>query len=55
MTAALAFDAGLALLVLGVAVWTVAAGPTFAAVVGFVALACCWRSSGCVSPRWMWH
>ena len=30
-------DAALALLVLGVAVWTVAAGPTFAAVVGFVA------------------
>ena len=37
MTVALALDAGLALLVLAVAVWTVAAGPTFAAVVGFVA------------------
>ena len=37
MTAALAFDTGLALLVLGVAVWTIAARDTFAAVVGFVA------------------
>jgi multisubunit Na+/H+ antiporter MnhB subunit len=37
MTGALAFDAGLAVLVLGVAVWTVGAGPAFAAVVGFVA------------------
>jgi multisubunit Na+/H+ antiporter MnhB subunit len=37
VTIALALDAGLALLVLGVAVWTVGAGPTFAAVVGFVA------------------
>jgi multisubunit Na+/H+ antiporter MnhB subunit len=37
MTIALALDAGLALLVLGVAVWTIGAGPTFAAVVGFVA------------------
>jgi multisubunit Na+/H+ antiporter MnhB subunit len=33
----LAFDIGLALLVLGVAVWTIAARDTFAAVVGFVA------------------
>jgi multisubunit Na+/H+ antiporter MnhB subunit len=37
MTVALALDAGLALLVLGVAVWTIGAGPTFAAVIGFVA------------------
>jgi multisubunit Na+/H+ antiporter MnhB subunit len=37
MTAILAFDMGLALLVLGVAAWTVAAHGTFAAVVGFVA------------------
>jgi multisubunit Na+/H+ antiporter MnhB subunit len=37
MTAALLLDAGLALLVLAVAVWTVAARPTFSAVVGFVA------------------
>jgi len=37
MTIALALDAGLALLVLGVALWTIGAGPTFAAVVGFVA------------------
>jgi multisubunit Na+/H+ antiporter MnhB subunit len=37
MTVALALDAGLALLVLGVAVWTIGAGPAFAAVVGFVA------------------
>jgi monovalent cation/proton antiporter MnhG/PhaG subunit len=34
---ALAFDIGLALLVLGVAAWTIAARDTFAAVVGFVA------------------
>jgi multisubunit Na+/H+ antiporter MnhB subunit len=33
----LAFDIGLALLVVGVAVWTIAARDTFAAVVGFVA------------------
>jgi multisubunit Na+/H+ antiporter MnhB subunit len=33
----LAFDTGLALLVLGVAVWTIAARDTFAAVIGFVA------------------
>jgi multisubunit Na+/H+ antiporter MnhC subunit/uncharacterized MnhB-related membrane protein len=33
----LAFDTGLAVLVLGVAVWTIAARDTFAAVVGFVA------------------
>jgi len=33
----LAFDSGLAVLVLGVAVWTIAARDTFAAVVGFVA------------------
>src|SRR5215831_1556627 len=37
VTAALAFDIGLALLVLGVGAWTVAARDTFAAVVGFVA------------------
>jgi multisubunit Na+/H+ antiporter MnhB subunit len=37
MTVALALDAGLALLVLGVAVWTIGGGPAFAAVVGFVA------------------
>jgi multisubunit Na+/H+ antiporter MnhB subunit len=37
MTVALAFDAGLVILVLGVAVWTVGAGSAFAAVVGFVA------------------
>ena len=37
MIAAHVFDAALALLVLGVAVWTVTAGPTFAAVIGFVA------------------
>jgi multisubunit Na+/H+ antiporter MnhB subunit len=36
MTAALVLDAGLAILVLAVAVWTVAAGPAFSAVVGFV-------------------
>ena len=33
----MAFDSGLAVLVLGVAVWTIAARDTFAAVVGFVA------------------
>ena len=33
----MAFDIGLALLVLGVAAWTIAARDTFAAVVGFVA------------------
>jgi multisubunit Na+/H+ antiporter MnhB subunit len=33
----LAFDTGLALLVLGVGVWTIAARDTFAAVIGFVA------------------
>jgi multisubunit Na+/H+ antiporter MnhB subunit len=33
----LSFDTGLALLVLGVAVWTIAARDTFAAVIGFVA------------------
>ena len=33
----MAFDTGLAVLVLGVAVWTIAARDTFAAVVGFVA------------------
>ena len=43
MTAEQVFDGALALLVLGVAVWTVAAGPAFAAVVGFVASGCCWR------------
>ena len=37
MIAAHVFDAALALLVLGVAVWTVTAGPAFAAVIGFVA------------------
>ena len=37
MTIALALDVALALLVLCVAVWTIAAGPTFAAVVDFVA------------------
>jgi len=37
MTAALVLDAGLVLLVLGVAVWTVVTGPAFSAVVGFVA------------------
>jgi uncharacterized MnhB-related membrane protein len=37
MTVALALDVGLALLVLAVAAWTVAAAETFAAVVGFVA------------------
>jgi multisubunit Na+/H+ antiporter MnhB subunit len=37
MTIALAVDVALALLVLCVAVWTIAAGPTFAAVVDFVA------------------
>jgi len=37
MTPILAFDMGLALLVLGVAAWTIAARGTFAAVVGFVA------------------
>jgi multisubunit Na+/H+ antiporter MnhB subunit len=36
MTAALALDVGLAFLVLAVAAWTVAAGPAFSAVVGFV-------------------
>ena len=33
----MAFDIGLALLVIGVAAWTIAARDTFAAVVGFVA------------------
>ena len=33
----MAFDTGLAVLVLGVAVWTITARDTFAAVVGFVA------------------
>ncbi len=33
----MAFDIGLAVLVLGVAAWTIAARDTFAAVVGFVA------------------
>ena len=33
----MAFDVGLAVLVLGLAVWTIAARDTFAAVVGFVA------------------
>jgi multisubunit Na+/H+ antiporter MnhB subunit len=37
MTVTLALDAGLAVLVLCVAVSTIAAGPTFAAVIGFVA------------------
>ena len=37
MTVALALDVGLALLVLAMAAWTVAAAETFAAVVGFVA------------------
>jgi multisubunit Na+/H+ antiporter MnhB subunit len=37
MTIALALDVALALLVLCVAVWSIAAGPTFAAVVDFVA------------------
>jgi multisubunit Na+/H+ antiporter MnhB subunit len=37
MTVALTLDAGLAVLVLGVAVWTVGARQTFSAVVGFVA------------------
>ena len=37
MTAALDLDVGLALLVVAVAVWTVAAGSAFAAVVGYVA------------------
>jgi multisubunit Na+/H+ antiporter MnhB subunit len=37
MTVALAFDAGLAVLVLAAAGWTIAARETFAAVVGFVA------------------
>jgi multisubunit Na+/H+ antiporter MnhB subunit len=37
MTAGLALDAGLALLVLAVAIWTLVAAETFAAVVGFVA------------------
>ena len=37
MTAGLALDAGLAVLVLAVAVWTIAARAAFAAVVGFVA------------------
>ncbi|HEY2616991.1 MAG TPA: hydrogenase subunit MbhD domain-containing protein [Acetobacteraceae bacterium] len=36
MTAAFVLDAGLALLVVAVAVWTIAAGSAFAAVVGFV-------------------
>ena len=36
MTIALAFDIGLAALVLAVAVWTIAARDTFAAVIGFV-------------------
>ena len=36
MTAAMVLDLGLALLVVAVAVWTVAAGSAFAAVVGFV-------------------
>ena len=36
MTAAMVLDVGLALLVVAVAVWIVAAGPAFAAVVGFV-------------------
>jgi len=36
MTVGFAFDAGLAVLVLGVAVWTIAARAAFAAVVGFV-------------------
>ena len=36
MTAAMVLDAGLALLLVAVAVWTVAAGSAFAAVVGFV-------------------
>ena len=37
MIAEQVFDGALALLVLGVAIWTVAAGPAFAAVIGFVA------------------
>jgi multisubunit Na+/H+ antiporter MnhB subunit len=37
MIAAHVFDAALAVLVLGVAIWTVTAGPAFAAVIGFVA------------------
>ena len=37
MTLALGFDTGLAALVLGLALWTIAARDTFAAVVGFVA------------------
>ncbi len=37
VTIALAFDVGLAVLVLGLAAWTIAARDTFAAVVGFVA------------------
>jgi hypothetical protein len=37
MTVASALDAGLAMLVLGVAGWTVGARQTFAAVIGFVA------------------
>jgi len=37
VTAALVLDVGLALLVVAIAVWTIAAGSAFAAVVGFVA------------------
>src|SRR6185437_10435116 len=37
MTFALAFDCGLAVLILAMAIWTIAARTTFPAVVGFVA------------------
>jgi hypothetical protein len=49
VTIALALDIALAAMVLGVAVWTIAARDTFAAVVGFVAygllLALVWSAS----------
>jgi hypothetical protein len=55
MTIAAALEIALAVLVLGMAAWTIAARETFAAVVGFVAYGLLSRSCGCVWRPSTWR
>ncbi|MCK7473299.1 MAG: hypothetical protein MZV49_06725 [Rhodopseudomonas palustris] len=54
MSAALIVDLGLALSILGLGVWTIAARSNNGAVVGYIAYGLLVALSGCVSQRWMW-
>jgi uncharacterized MnhB-related membrane protein len=51
----LAFDTGLAVLVLGMAVWTITSRDTLPAVVGFVAYGLLLALVWVLSPRPMWR